>query len=235
MGSGVVISRALKKYGKENFSKIHLEECDSQESLNASEKYWISRYDALNNDEFYNIAAGGEFGDMWSGQSRYKKTKFKKRIAESNRLRKLPDGFNKGQKNGAYGRHWYKDKHTRKGYFLYENDPLIAQLGLVPGVFRSKAHNAKISKAHKGKKKNYVVASAGKKFMNDGKKSFYVKPEDVNDMLAKGYKLGQIHTTKGKVRMTNGHKNLYVSKSDVSKYVKRGYVNGWIQVKDLLS
>ena len=59
LGSGKIIRRAIDKYGKENFSCEVLEWCDSEEELNAREKYWISYYDADFDDSFYNISSGG--------------------------------------------------------------------------------------------------------------------------------------------------------------------------------
>ena len=56
-GSGINISRAIKKYGKENFIKEILEEC-SEDMVDERERYHIS----LNEPE-YNIAAGGNGGD----------------------------------------------------------------------------------------------------------------------------------------------------------------------------
>ena len=45
-GSGLLVKQAVEKYGKENFSKVLLEVCDSLESLNNREKYWIQTLDA---------------------------------------------------------------------------------------------------------------------------------------------------------------------------------------------
>lgn len=59
LGSGLTIVKAIKAYGKENFSCELLESCDSLEDLNAAEKKWIAFYDAVESKEFYNIAAGG--------------------------------------------------------------------------------------------------------------------------------------------------------------------------------
>ena len=58
-GSGVLLNRALSKYGKENFSVSILKECDSEEDLNESEIYFIKKYNAVINEEFYNVANGG--------------------------------------------------------------------------------------------------------------------------------------------------------------------------------
>lgn len=59
-GSGICITKAFKKYGKQNFSTVILEECDSLESLNAREQYWIKYYDAVASAEYYNILPGGQ-------------------------------------------------------------------------------------------------------------------------------------------------------------------------------
>jgi hypothetical protein len=64
MGSGKILKAAQKKYGLENFEKIILENVDSPELLDEREKYWIEKTDAVNDPESYNLAAGGEGGDL---------------------------------------------------------------------------------------------------------------------------------------------------------------------------
>lgn len=51
------IKRAIRKYGRNNFSIELLEEC-SIEDLNTREQYWINRYDSYNNG--YNLTLGGQ-------------------------------------------------------------------------------------------------------------------------------------------------------------------------------
>ena len=60
MGSGILISKSIKKYGKENFRKDILEICNSEEMAFEREKYWIKHYNAVESREFYNIKDGGE-------------------------------------------------------------------------------------------------------------------------------------------------------------------------------
>ena len=55
----MAIKRAIKKYGKENFSSVILEECDYS-ILNEREQYYISKYDSFNNG--YNCTPGGACG-----------------------------------------------------------------------------------------------------------------------------------------------------------------------------
>jgi group I intron endonuclease len=61
-GSGSTIKRAINKYGKENFTRIILEEC-TEEELDQKEIYWINLFDAVNNKDFYNITDGGTGGN----------------------------------------------------------------------------------------------------------------------------------------------------------------------------
>jgi group I intron endonuclease len=58
-GSGKILNRSIKKYGKINFSVELIEECFSLEELNDREIYWISFF--MSNS--YNIAVGGTGGD----------------------------------------------------------------------------------------------------------------------------------------------------------------------------
>ena len=41
LGSGKHLKNAINKYGRENFSKEIIEECETKELLNEREKYWI--------------------------------------------------------------------------------------------------------------------------------------------------------------------------------------------------
>jgi hypothetical protein len=61
-GSGKAIKLALKKYGTKNFTKEILEENYDINYLFEREKYYINKFDAINSNEFYNIAEGGKGG-----------------------------------------------------------------------------------------------------------------------------------------------------------------------------
>jgi len=72
LGSGVILVKAIEKYGKENFKKEVLEIC-SKEELDEKEKYWIKYYNALEDNNFYNQTEGGQKGDGWAACQRYMK------------------------------------------------------------------------------------------------------------------------------------------------------------------
>ena len=66
LGSGTLFTKAVKKYGKENFERIILQIAYSQEELDNFEIKYIELFDASkkDNDLFYNIALGGKTGGV---------------------------------------------------------------------------------------------------------------------------------------------------------------------------
>ena len=58
MGSGILITRAIEKYGLENFEKTILFECKSEEEMNAKEAEIVNK-DFIARDDVYNMAIGG--------------------------------------------------------------------------------------------------------------------------------------------------------------------------------
>jgi len=63
LGSGKYLKNAIKRYGKNNFTREILEECATKEELAQAEARWIEKYNATNNSEFYNLSIGGYGGD----------------------------------------------------------------------------------------------------------------------------------------------------------------------------
>jgi group I intron endonuclease len=57
LGSGVIIKKAISKYGKENFKKEILEVCLTKEELDIKEQYWIKELNSI--DVGYNVSSGG--------------------------------------------------------------------------------------------------------------------------------------------------------------------------------
>lgn len=77
LGSGIYLNRAIKKYGRENFSREIIEECETKEILDNQEKHWIQFYNAVNSKNFYNIANGGNGGNTIAGYSDEQLEKYK--------------------------------------------------------------------------------------------------------------------------------------------------------------
>ena len=76
LGSGVYLQRAIKKYGKENFYKIIIDEADNEDELRDIEEYYIDMFDAVKSKDFYNLknsSMGGNTYDSDKNSERYKK------------------------------------------------------------------------------------------------------------------------------------------------------------------
>lgn len=59
LGSGRLLLKAIRRYGRENFSRTIVFEAACRETLNAAEREWIARTDAVANPNFYNLVPGG--------------------------------------------------------------------------------------------------------------------------------------------------------------------------------
>lgn len=60
LGSGKYFRNAIKKCGRENFTKITIDIANNKLELNEKEIFWIKFYDARNPEIGYNILEGGE-------------------------------------------------------------------------------------------------------------------------------------------------------------------------------
>lgn len=61
------ISRAIRKYGIDNFKLEIIEECE-EEKLNEKEIYWINFYKSNNSKYGYNMTQGGDGGPRLKGE-----------------------------------------------------------------------------------------------------------------------------------------------------------------------
>lgn len=91
LGSGILLRKAIKKYGKENFERKILKICFSINQLNGYETYYIRKLDARNPEVGYNLAKGG----------------YGFRSGENN------PSYGDGTKNPFYGKH-HTDETKRK-------------------------------------------------------------------------------------------------------------------------
>ena len=82
LGSGKLIRAAIKKYGFNNFKVEVLEYHDSKEDLIESERKFIRMFQANINPNFYNIAEGGKWGDVFSGMSDFQRKEVGAKISK---------------------------------------------------------------------------------------------------------------------------------------------------------
>jgi hypothetical protein len=181
-GSGIHIKRAIKKYGKENFTKEILEICDNREELILCEKKWIKTYNAVESKEFYNVHEGGIGGDVTQFMDEFKIQEWKKNISEGKRGR--TKGIPLTEKN---------KKGISQGLKQYYSNGGIAPL---QGKPRDEETKMKISESNKGKKftdehlKN-LKESLQKRDYNGEKNPFYGKGDMIsgekNPMYGKSF------------------------------------------------
>jgi group I intron endonuclease len=146
MGSGKKIVGEIYIYGKENFVKDLIEECNTIEELDLREAYWIQYYDSANPEIGYNLRYGGN-------SSLYNK-EFKDTMKKSM----------SGEKNPFYGRtHNTESKQKMSTAKIGSNNPNF-------GKMISDENRDKISKKLTGIKRNDLTKS----LMSDSAKNrFY--------------------------------------------------------------
>jgi group I intron endonuclease len=64
LGSGLLLKKSIKKYGRKFFKKEILEWCNSEKELSEREKFWIKYYSATNLKIGYNLSLGGDGGNV---------------------------------------------------------------------------------------------------------------------------------------------------------------------------
>lgn len=119
LGSGKILNKAIDKYGRENFVKTILEQCDSEDHMAERERYWIAITNAQASDIYYNIQEGGKGGNNWNHRLDTKEfNDFKKKMKTINNLpranTKHSDQTKQNQIKAAQGRYtlkWFQDKY----------------------------------------------------------------------------------------------------------------------------
>lgn len=210
-GSGILLRRALEKYGKENFSIRIIEKCDSKEQLNDREKYWIQYYNASESDEFYNIAYGGEGGSMppesiekakckIAGQKRSQKTKqimsIRSKAKWSNSQYRDKQRNNNPRMTGKQHSEEAKKKMSKshKGKLCGEDNPMFGKPGHMKGKHHTEETKQKISQSRTGK-------CVGK----DNPLYGTTRPQSVKDAISKANK-GKKHSEETKRKVSEAMK-----------------------------
>ena len=155
MGSGILIKKAITKYGIENFTKEYLAFCDREEKLNWLECFYIKKYNAKEGG--YNLTDGGEGLQNPNIEIRQKisasrkgKPRFLGKTHSNNTKQKMSESH-KGEKNPNFGKPRSEETKrkisaTKKGKHNYkgENNPFY-------GKHHTEETKQKISNAMKGK------------------------------------------------------------------------------------
>lgn len=119
LGSGKTLKKALKKYGRENFSKELIVWAKTYEELDNEEKRIIAEYKNKYGRDCYNIAAGGDGGDVYLHNPE-EKTKFIKKMTKINRERCSTDEFRKAASKRMIERYSTRESRERHSEMMIE-------------------------------------------------------------------------------------------------------------------
>jgi len=186
LGSGRILKKAIKKYGKNNFIKEIIEECSSRESLNEKEIYWINKYNSTDPKIGYNIAQGGTGGNTYFGKNESELEEIKLKISNSLKDREFTDNHREKLSKSASLRKGNKpckfknqkmDEYLGETYSNEIKDKIRKSLKEHYASGMSEEQKQKISKALKGRKLGPMSDEHREKLKESFKKRDAVKRE----------------------------------------------------------
>lgn len=217
LGSGIILKKAIEKYGRENFICRVIEYCNTREELSEREKYYISITKAPINDEYYNINDGG-FG----GHSEY----YHQEMSE-NQLNALEKGrhlpasdklktqLSQYASNSVFSDETLKTlKEKQKRHRTINNgvENKVVDISEVSYYLNNGWSSGRVKKdysertkkfkdTHYSKdnskwKNNLSNAFKGRRWVNNGINQHQVKQEELQSYLNNGYVLGRFKSTK---------------------------------------
>lgn len=143
-----LLSRAIHKYGKENFTITILESYETREEVVEAEKWMISYLWALG-AVLYNIAPGGECPPSWTGKKRGPPSQ-----AHRDKLRAAKLGKRRSWVAGPETRAKLSAANAGKSYTDAHRENIRRAL---TGRKLSPVHKAAISKTHQRKKSELAL------------------------------------------------------------------------------
>lgn len=123
LGSGKILQRAILKYGKENFKREILYISQNVEENNQKEKEFIKAYNAIEDKNFYNIAEGGDGGDIFHTLP----------LEQQDQLRERARLQCTGEGNPMYGKH-HSEETKQKMSDAKKGKKLGAENGNAKGI-----------------------------------------------------------------------------------------------------
>lgn len=188
LGSGRYLKDAIQKYGKENFKVELLKECNNQDELNEFEIYYISYYRKINN--IYNMTDGGRYNRVVIGAKRSEESKARMKAAQNRPevKKKRSESLKKIPRTEEWKR---KISESEKGKNVSEETKLLIANKTKEAMQRPEVKD-KLMKGMKKRSKNMF----GRVWMNDGVKNVFVKKNEINELLTRGFVYGQFKTRK---------------------------------------
>lgn len=191
LGSGLFLLRAIKKYGRENFTRKILKICYSNSELNYWEFQYIKQYNSTDSNIGYNIAEG----DVNTNGNPMKSEIVRKKLSEKYI----------GAGNPMYGKHWSENKRKQMMEMFSKNHPFKGKhhseetkkrwselrRGKDPFVNLSAEHKERIFKKLRGK--NNPMYGSRFIWINNGVNNKRHNPEEE---IPAGFSIGYIKLKK---------------------------------------
>lgn len=226
-----LLERAINKYGIENFDIIILcKDIKDKEELNELEKYYIQYYNTLANDGYgYNLAIGGNGGDVTSQWSEQRKEEFRQKMSEITKGRPSHMKGKCGELHHLYGTHVSDEtkekiskantgrKHTEEELKKMseankgENNPMY---GLTHNEeTRRKISEAKIKSGNSKGSKNGSAKAIAQYDLDDNLIKIWDYVREASEELGLDYS-SLCKCGKGKIKTCGGFKWKYIKKEN---------------------
>lgn len=213
LGSSKLLTAAILKHGKEHFTCDLLQECFSIDELNEAEKQWIKQFDAVNSEEFYNLAYGGEGGNTMLNRIFINNGTIERRILPNE---PIPEGFTRGSLPCTYGD---KISEAKKGKPSKSKGKQWFNNGTEETMSTDCPEGWTHGRLNSGAWKN-------KSLYNNGiENRFFNNDEKIPNGWVKGALPGTIKSnTSGRIAYNNGISHIYLKKGE---HPPEGFVKGY--------
>lgn len=189
LGSGTYLKNAIKKYGRKNFTRNIIAIACSKEELDDLEIKFIEKYNAVENECYYNIADGGMSGNKFAGKSEEEMKEFSKKISE----------INKGENSYNYGKH--HSEETKKKM----SESRSGAKNPFYGKHLSEEHKEKIRNSNTGK-----IASEEARLKMSQSRSGKNNPNYGKDFFGENNPFyGRKHSKESKSKMSESHTGIF--------------------------
>jgi len=232
MGSSKYLQNSIKKHGIENFEKIILHFCETEEDMLKKERELVNE-NIVKSDIYYNLTLGGNsFYHINNNLDKYRHHFQNKVIVktEDDKILKVDKNDEKYQKGEYTSFHKNmmicKDRYNNY-YWVNVNDKRFKNgelVGVNKGLVMVKDSNDKMllvsssDKRIKSGELNYLFT--GKKHTEESKKKIGEK----NSLTQKGNKNSQFNTSW--VYSIEKEKSIKIKKNELEIYLKNGWIKG---------
>lgn len=150
LGSGLLIKKAIKKYGRDKFIKEVLEEC-LIEDLGIRERYYIELFNSMDLNTGYNLRAGGDHIHDYSQSfmDKMKRPKTEEWKAKKRGMKVHSQEFKDAVSKRLKGKKYTAEELDRRNIFLKDPNRCAKISKALTGRTKSEEHKQKLSEKAK--------------------------------------------------------------------------------------